>query len=460
MKNDTDPRKPDDKNPKNNDPDWPAPSELADVLADPPPTLQRRYAGAIGLWGFVASVPGWFLVDNFAQLAAVAAGPLVVIGLSKAAAAYLTAPIEALRLRLLERRFGKGYREPKSKEPNTLQWNDGLLVFLEKVSRLDRERYRGLFKVSQLPPELVELERLSSMAAVPDVALTSLKKDAFRHMSHQMKTPLGQILAKAKVTSETLLDVASSNMSNENLKRIGRCLSDLEMIDRTAIHLGRLADQILSMEMVDNLSRDKIQRERADITNEILEVVSSRLQSAKDAGEIMLHFKTGPDLIARGDPGLLREMLSAIVDNSIKYSPPKSVIMIWAARTKDERFVKIMIGDEGPGIPESQMDKVFQPFYGVIGVDESGAHKYGNRQNTVIDDAQLQALHPKRGKQASKMSHGLGLSLVKAIVDVHNGTITMENMGRPSNEQTMSSGLRTTVILPAAPPDPTARDDI
>ncbi|MCZ8256093.1 MAG: HAMP domain-containing sensor histidine kinase [Polaromonas sp.] len=443
--------------PNNRDPvDWPAPTDLGIDLDAQPVSLQRRYAGAIGFMGFMASIPGWFLVDNFAQLAAVAAGPLVVIGLSKSAAAYMMAPVELLRQRLLERRHGKGYRERK-KDPDTkIKLDDGLLAFFEKSTRLEKDRYRALFQVRELPVELQEIENLGTLAAVPDVALSSLKKDSFRHLSHQMKTPLGLIIAKAKMTSEVLLDVASSNQTNDNLRRLGSCLSHLEMVDRTATDLGRLAEQMLSMAFLDTLSRDQIQRQTADITNEILEVVSSRLVSAKEAGDITLNFKTGPDLNAKGNAALLREMISAIVDNSIKYSPAGSVIMIWAARSKQEPTITIWIGDAGPGIPESEMEKVFEPFYGVIGLDDNRRHVYGNRQNLAVSEKDVEATASKRTKGGAKTSHGLGLALVKAIVDVHGGTIALKNIESGG----VIAGLKTVITLPAAPPDPDAVADI
>ena len=108
----------------------------------------------------------------------------------------------------------------------------------------------------------------------------------------------------------------------------------------------------------------------------------------------------------------IRTVLRNILENAVKYSAPNSRAVEVSAVTGDER-VLIRVSDDGPGIPESDLPRLFEPFFRV---DPSRSRKTGG--------------------------YGLGLSIAKRIVEAHGGTIAVENNA--------ARGASFVVILPTS----------
>jgi signal transduction histidine kinase len=114
-------------------------------------------------------------------------------------------------------------------------------------------------------------------------------------------------------------------------------------------------------------------------------------------------------LIVYGDAGLLSQLLSNLLSNAVKYSPPGGLVEIVAGTVDDQ--VLVSIRDHGIGIPESERERVFERYY--------------------------------RGSNTSGISgSGVGLSLVRSIVALHKGSISLESVE--------GKGSRFTLRLPAA----------
>jgi two-component system sensor histidine kinase CreC len=109
-----------------------------------------------------------------------------------------------------------------------------------------------------------------------------------------------------------------------------------------------------------------------------------------------------------GDAFLLHQALGNLIDNSIDFSPASSTIKVFAEVQEEQ--ARIMIEDQGPGIPDYAMDKIFTKFFSLK--------------------------RPDSGRKST----GLGLNFVMEVAALHNGTITLENLG--------SSGTRATLTLP------------
>ena len=110
-------------------------------------------------------------------------------------------------------------------------------------------------------------------------------------------------------------------------------------------------------------------------------------------------------------PGTLKRAFTNLIENSLKYGHRAKVSLEATADT-----VLVTIRDEGPGIPDEHQDKVFLPFYRVEG---SRARKTGGS--------------------------GLGLSIVKTVVDAHDGHIALRNMPGRGLEVIISLPRRVTV---------------
>ncbi|AGA91097.1 signal transduction histidine kinase [Thioflavicoccus mobilis 8321] len=178
-------------------------------------------------------------------------------------------------------------------------------------------------------------------------------------------------------------------------------IEDTEMRERTLATLAEM-ESILSATL--SFARDEAADEAARATN-----LAALLQSLVDdhadlGGEVAYE---GPDrLISRCRPVALKRALSNLIDNAVKYGGRVQVGL------HEERGLRVIrIDDDGPGIPEEQLDKVFEPFF---------------------------RLEASRSRETG--GTGLGLSVARTIVHAHGGTLTLEN--RPGG------GLRATVRLP------------
>jgi two-component system sensor histidine kinase CreC len=98
------------------------------------------------------------------------------------------------------------------------------------------------------------------------------------------------------------------------------------------------------------------------------------------------------------------------LQNALNFSPPNGTIAVTVSSASDRREVKIMVEDEGPGIPPYALERVFERFYSLP--------------------------HPTTGKKSS----GLGLCFVREAAELHGGTATLEN--RPTGK-----GARAVLVL-------------
>lgn len=114
-----------------------------------------------------------------------------------------------------------------------------------------------------------------------------------------------------------------------------------------------------------------------------------------------------PLSILNADPRLLRFVISNLVSNAIKYSPIESVIRFELTEQRDQ--LTFRVGDQGIGITEDDIDRLFEPYFRGANVDNVGGT-------------------------------GLGLKIVKDCVEIHGGTIRVDSV--------LGEGSTFTVILP------------
>ena len=120
-----------------------------------------------------------------------------------------------------------------------------------------------------------------------------------------------------------------------------------------------------------------------------------------------VHYVGVPNLPAHCRPGLVARAVTNLLENAIKHAATTTVDL---ARDNSENAI-ITIDDDGPGIPDAEKDKVFDPFY-----------------------------RPDRARGAAPGGFGLGLSIARTIVELHAGQIDLANR--------VPNGLRVVVSLP------------
>ncbi len=169
-------------------------------------------------------------------------------------------------------------------------------------------------------------------------------------ISHQCKTPLSSVLMYAELPPSSE-NQAAILQSAEKLNFLLDALSKLSRIEG-----GLIAENLHPCECSVNLL----------VCNAVNAVISSA--SAKD---IELSADLPDELNASFDLRWTGEALSNLLDNAVKYSPTGSTVKISAVRY--ELFVRIDVADEGPGIPEAELPKIWQRFYrGKIAANSPG----------------------------------------------------------------------------------------
>jgi len=208
---------------------------------------------------------------------------------------------------------------------------------------------------------------------------TQVRSEFVGNVSHELRTPLTSI----KGFVETLLDGA---MENSDI-----CRRFLTIIDEESERLSRLIDDLLTLSSLEG--KEGISRFKAVCIVQCMRNVMNILgpQISEKKLQVELIYSTDLPYI-KVDEDLLGQVLINLLDNAIKYTLPCGKIII-RVRKKDSRVV-ITFTDTGMGIPEESLSRVFERFYRV---DKARARSHGGS--------------------------GLGLSIVKHIVESYGGEI-------------------------------------
>ena len=212
-----------------------------------------------------------------------------------------------------------------------------------------------------------------------------MRIDFVANVSHELRTPLTSIKGYTETLIEDLAQgrAADPEFLNIILKNSNRLLSLInDLLDLSAIESG--ADH-LHPALID----------LKEFSGTVLDALQHNAE--KKNTEITLDVKT-PQLIA--DPKRTEQVMVNLVENAIKYCPNGSMIRIsWEEFTSDAgREILLKVSDNGPGIPEKHLDRLFERFYRI-----------------------------DKGRSREMGGTGLGLSIVKHILQRHHGSIEVES---------------------------------
>jgi two-component system sensor histidine kinase ChvG len=225
-------------------------------------------------------------------------------------------------------------------------------------------------------------------------------------VSHEIKNPLTSIRSA----------VESARRAIEPEKRS-------QLLEIIASDVGRLDRLITDLTRASRLEAETARgaMERVPIATMLKDLAGS-YESLED-GRARVLFASAPDAAeVLAQPGPLAQVLLNLIDNARSFSPQGGVVRLRMGQfpAKDGRAtIRITVDDEGPGIPESSLEKVFQRFY----TDRPAGSKFG-------------------------ANSGLGLSIARQIVEAHEGRIWAENIKDGPNAPIR--GARFVVELPAA----------
>lgn len=213
--------------------------------------------------------------------------------------------------------------------------------------------------------------------------LERVRRDFVANVSHEFKTPLTAIQGFA----ETLLSGALDDLANR--KRF------VEIIREHARRLARLTDDLLKLSRIE---AGRLELEMRPIRVEAL--VNGCLETTRPRAEskgLNLYVQLPQSMPAvRGDGAQLGEVLQNLLDNAVQYTPSGGEIKVEAR--KNGREVIFTVADTGIGVPESDLERIFERFYRV---DAARSREAGGT--------------------------GLGLAIARHIVDAHGGRIWVES---------------------------------
>jgi signal transduction histidine kinase len=215
--------------------------------------------------------------------------------------------------------------------------------------------------------------------------LARLKDEFLAGMSHELRTPLNAILA----TSEMLLEPELYHFDTKTRRA-------LHNVQDSGQHLLDLINDVLD---VSKISAGKLELELSSIEPESVchDAVDLVLPTAEAKNiEICTHYEIIDDIVM--DKRRIKQVLVNLLANAIKFTPNNGQVGLRFSADSQHHKVHFEVWDTGIGIEQDKLDKLFQPF---VQLDSSLSRKYSGT--------------------------GLGLALVKSLVDLHGGSISVES---------------------------------
>ena len=231
--------------------------------------------------------------------------------------------------------------------------------------------------------------------------LDRLKSNFLATVSHELRTPLTSIIGYSEMLESGIAGELSTEQT-EFVQTIHKKGDELLALITSLLDLSKLEQGVL-----------KIRPEPVDV-GALVQNIADTMRPHALQKEIQVHVDLGSDLpTIEGDPVRLRQVLSNLAENAIKFTPQGGDIFLSAQATDVDteggglgavlmamprRAVQLCVKDTGVGMPQDELPKIFDAFYQV---DGSSTREHGGT--------------------------GLGLSIVKRLVDAHGGTVEVRS---------------------------------
>lgn len=286
----------------------------------------------------------------------------------------------------------------ESHAPAMGRWFD---VYAHRVGPAERREVALVFKnVSERKKAEIERERLLTLESAARKAAeeSSLLKDEFlATVSHELRTPLSAILGWAQL-------LRTGDLAADKAERA------VETIERNARAQSRLIEDLLD---VSRILAGKLRLELGPVVADtFVEAAVETVRPAAEKKGIGLDLRIDHDLRVLADASRLQQVVQNLLTNAVKFTPRGGLVQVTAERR--DRWLAIVVTDSGQGIPAAFLPHVFERF--------------------------------RQARQGSERSHGglgLGLSIVRQLVEMHSGTVAAESQGA-------GKGASFTICIPLA----------
>lgn len=223
-------------------------------------------------------------------------------------------------------------------------------------------------------------------------ALMNSQRRLLHDVSHELRSPLARLQASIGLAMQ------QPEKMHESLQRIAREGGRIDKLVSELLTLSKLETGVMHTRI-----------EAIDMQDLLAGIIDDAQfeASAKDCSVVWRGRAAG---LVDGDPELLQRALENVLRNAVKYSPAGNEITLMTQLDESAQRLTVSILDQGPGVPESELKLIFEPFY--------------------------------RGSNTNTAGHGLGLAIAIRIVEAHGGGIDAGN-----REQ---GGLQVDIMLPVS----------
>ena len=204
-----------------------------------------------------------------------------------------------------------------------------------------------------------------------------VRRDFVANISHELKTPIGALSLLSEAVLSAKSDPEAVTKFATRMQHEAKRLTDLV---QEIINLSRLQDSD-PLQVATELNINDLVREAVD-----------QCETTSEARNIWVTITEGPDAIVLGDREQLIMAIHNLIENAINYSPENTKVSVTTQIEED--IVEISVTDQGIGIPEEELDRIFERFYRV---------------------------DPARSRETG--GTGLGLSIVKHVSTKHGGEV-------------------------------------
>ncbi|MFI6734057.1 DUF4153 domain-containing protein [Nonomuraea sp. NPDC050451] len=235
----------------------------------------------------------------------------------------------------------------------------------------------GLRVTATSRDEVGELARAFNAMAADLGEVDRQRRELIANVSHELRTPITGLRA--------VLENVVDGVSAPDPVTMRTALAQTE-------RLGRLVAQLLDLSRLDSGVR-LIEPEAIELAPLVEQAVREGALARED---VVIRASAPADLVVRADPDLLAQVLANLLDNAVRHSPSDGVVTVTVAA--EGAGVRLAVADQGPGIPVAARGRVFERF------------------------SRLDA-----GRAADSGGAGLGLAIVKEIVELHGGSIRIDD---------------------------------
>ncbi|GGY50933.1 two-component sensor histidine kinase [Bacterioplanes sanyensis] len=280
----------------------------------------------------------------------------------------------------------------------TLVWS--LTRPIRRLQRAARQLAQGNFDVSGLRADEHRHDEIGALSGeVIDMAaalqrLLQSHQQLLRDVSHELRSPLTRL--------QIALGIARKKDQQDALA------TEHDRIERAVAQVDGLVGQILDLARLQQQDSRALLLEEDDVDSRLDDWLSDAAIEIDDK-QLRLQRQNNPvPLTCEWDWVLIERAFDNILRNAIRFAPEHSELLV--ALESDGDWVNLAVADQGPGVPDDELQRIFDPF-------------------TQVDSA----------RDHASGGYGIGLALVKRIVELHDGMIRAENR---------SPGLQITIRLP------------